>query len=237
MEAPPPPRVMRPLMYHHWNRITFLHWSYPADVVQRLLPPGLTAETSGGSAWVGLTPFLMEGVRAPGVPAVPWLSRFGEVNVRTYVHDSRGRSGIWFFSLDAARLPAVLAARAGYRLPYFWSDIDVRVAGSRIGYRCHRRRPAGRARCDVEVATGPPLAEVERDELAHFLTARYRLFTVITGRLASAEAEHPSWPLHRAEVLGLDQDLLARAGLPAPAGEVLAHASPGVPVRIGRWHW
>jgi hypothetical protein len=224
-------------MYHQWNWITFLHWRYPADVVQRLLPPGLTAETSSGSAWVGVTPFLMEGVRAPGVPAVPWMSKFGEVNVRTYVHDSRGRSGIWFFSLDAALLPAVLAARAGYWLPYFWSDIDVRVAGDRIGYRCHRRHPAGRARCDVEVATGPPLAEVERDELVHFLTARYRLFTVITGRLACAEAEHPSWPLHRAEVLGLDQDLLARARLPAPSGEVLAHASPGVPVRIGRWHW
>jgi uncharacterized protein YqjF (DUF2071 family) len=222
-------------MYHHWTWITFLHWRYPPAVVQRLLPPGLTAETADGAAWIGLTPFLMDRVRAPGLPAVPWLSRFGEVNVRTYVRDGHGRSGIWFFSLDAARLPAVLAARAGYRLPYFWSDVSVRVAGGRLGYRCRRLGGHG-ARCHAEVAMGRPLAEAERDELAHFLTARYRLFTMIAGRLAVAEAGHPPWPLHRAEVLGLDQDLLPRAGLPPPAGDPLAHASPGVPVRIGMWH-
>ena len=156
MEAPPPPRIARPVMYHHWTWITFLHWRYPPAVVQRLLPPGLTAETADGAAWIGLTPFLMDRVRAPGLPAVPWLSRFGEVNVRTYVRDGHGRSGIWFFSLDAARLPAVLAARAGYWLPYFWSGISVAAAGHRIRYRCRRHNTAG-TRCDAEVELGAPL--------------------------------------------------------------------------------
>jgi uncharacterized protein YqjF (DUF2071 family) len=172
-------------MYHQWNRITFIHWRYTAEVVQSLLPSGLTADTCDGTAWIGLTPFLMEGVRSPALPALPWLSRFGEVNVRTYVRDVRGRAGIWFLSLDAARLPAVLAARAGYRLPYFWSDVQVEAVGDRIGYRC-RRHQAKSVRCDVEVELGPPLEEAERNELAEFLTARYRLFTVIAGRLAAA---------------------------------------------------
>jgi uncharacterized protein len=237
MKAPPPPRVARPVMYHHWNWITFLHWRYQPAVVQRLLPPDLTVETTDGVAWVGLTPFLMEGVRSPGLPAVPWLSRFGEINVRTYVRDRHDRSGIWFFSLDAARLPAVLAARVGYWLPYFWSDVSVRVTGGQLGYRCRRRRPGRGARCDAEVAMGLPLTEAERDEAALFLTARYRLFTMVAGRLAVAEAEHPPWPLRRAKVLDLDQNLLQRTGLPAPTGDPLAHASPGVPVRIGVWHW
>jgi uncharacterized protein len=230
-----PPRVAHPVMYHRWDAITFLHWRYPPEVVQSFLPAGLTAETRDGTAWVGLTPFLMKGVRPPGLPALPWLSRFGEVNVRTYVRDSQGSPGIWFLSLDAARLPAVLAARAGYRLPYFWSDIRVRVTGDRIGYRCRRRPPGPSARLAAEVELGAPLG-TGHDELADFLTARYRLYTVIAGRLAAAEAEHPPWPLHPARVLGLDQDLLAAAGLPAPAGDPLAHASPGVRVRIGMWH-
>jgi hypothetical protein len=231
-----PPRVAHPVMYHQWNRIAFLHWRYPPAVVQSFLPAGLTADTCDGSAWIGLTPFLMEGVRPPGLPPLPWLSRFGEVNVRTYVRDTRGRPGIWFLSLDAARLPAVLAARAGYRLPYFWSGVRVAADGDRISYGCRRHGTAG-ARCDAEVRLEAPLAETGRDELAEFLTARYRLYTVIAGRLAAAEAEHPPWPLRQATVLGLKQNLLTAAGLPAPVGDPLAHASPGVPVRIGMWHY
>lgn len=224
-------------MYHQWNRITFLHWRYPPEAVRPFLPAGLTADTWGGSAWVGLTPFLMEGVRPPGLPALPWLSAFGEVNVRTYVRDGRGQRGIWFLSLDAARLPAVLAARAGYRLPYFWSDVRVRTAGDLVRYRCRRLHPGMNAGLRALVRAGAPLDDTERDELADFLTARYRLYTVVAGRLAAAEAEHRPWPLCRARVLSLDQNLLERAGLPAPDGQPLAHASPGVAVRVGMWHW
>jgi uncharacterized protein len=83
---------------------------------------------------------------------------------------------------------------------------------------------------------GAPLDESERDELAHFLTARFRLFTVIASRLAAAEVEHRDWPLHQAELQRLDQDLLQNAGLPAPTGDPLLHASPGVGTKIGMWH-
>jgi uncharacterized protein YqjF (DUF2071 family) len=131
----------------------------------------------------------------------------------------------------------VLAARAGYRLPYFWSDIRVRAAEDRVRYRCRRLHPAKPAGCDAVVKLGAPLTDTERDELADFLTARYRLYTVVAGRLAAAEAEHRPWPLQRATVLSLEQNLLQSAGLPAPAGEPPAHASPGVPVRVGMWHW
>src|ERR687889_214343 len=84
----------------------------PTEQVQALLPHGLTVEPYDGSAWVGLVPFRIE-VRAPHLPAVPWASRFPETNVRTYVTDSTGRSGIWFFSLDAARLGVLLGRDAG----------------------------------------------------------------------------------------------------------------------------
>jgi uncharacterized protein len=230
-----PPRVAHPVMHQQWNRITFLHWRYPPEVVQSFLPDGLTADTRDGTAWIGLTPFLMQGVRPPGLPGLPWLSTFGEVNVRTYVRDARDQPGIWFLSLDAGRLPAVLAARAGYRLPYFWSEVRVAATGNRTRYRCRRRLAS--ARCDAEVELGAPLAGTGRDELAEFLTARYRLFTVAAGRLAAAEAEHRPWPLYHATVLSLEENLLAAAGLPAPADDPLAHASPGVPVRVGMWHY
>ena len=80
---PPTPRVARPVMHHRWSDITFLHWRYPAALIQSMLPPSLTVEPFDGTAWIGMTPFLMEDVRPPGLPALPWLSRFPETNLRT----------------------------------------------------------------------------------------------------------------------------------------------------------
>lgn len=236
MRAPAPPRVAWPVMYHHWRHVVFAHWTYPPAAIQPLLPAGLEVETFDDRAWVGLILLLMDRVRAPALPPAPWLSRFPEINVRTYVRDNRGRTGIWFFSLDADRLAAVLGARATYRLPYYWSDMSLRTSATRWNYRCRRHRGSGPGRCDADVDTGPPLAEAERDRLAHFLTARYRLFTVIAGTVAAAEAEHPPWPLRHARLDRLDQTLVQAAGLPAPGGAALLHASAGVPVRVGRWH-
>jgi uncharacterized protein YqjF (DUF2071 family) len=50
--------------------------------------------------------------------------------------------------------------------------------------------------------------------------------------LARSVVEHRPWPLHRAEVVELDQNLLTAAGLPAPRGDPLVHWSPGVRTRI-----
>jgi uncharacterized protein YqjF (DUF2071 family) len=232
------PVPVRPaLMLQQWRLLTFLHWRYPAPVVQSLLPDGLTVQTFDGTAWIGLVPFVMHGVRAPGVPALPWLSRFPETNVRTYVEGPDGRVGIWFFSLDAARLAPVLAGRTGYGLPYYWSSMRVTVSGPELAYRCVRRwpGPAG-ARCDAVVTAGPAYADDELGTLDHFLTARFRLYSVHSGRLVAADADHPPWPLHRGELRSLDQTVLQTAGLPAPQGDPLVHTSPGVKVRIGMWH-
>jgi uncharacterized protein YqjF (DUF2071 family) len=226
------PVVARPVMFQTWRDLTFLHWRYPAPVVQALLPPGLTVETRDGVAWVGLVPFVMAGVRAPFTPALPWLSRFPETNVRTYVRGPDGRSGIWFFSLDAARLAPVVVAHLTYALPYVWSAMSVRVDGPVQRYRCRRHHEPGR-RCDATVRVGPPIPAPSPIE--QFLTARHRLYSVRSGRMVAADAEHGPWPLRRAEVLDLDQNLVEAAGLPTPAGELLAHASAGVLVRVSGW--
>lgn len=221
-------------MRQRWERLTFLHWPYDPAVVQRLLPAGLRAEPFDGAAWVGLVPFFMR-VATPGGRRAPWASNFCETNVRTYVRDDAGKSGIWFFSLDAARLGAVISARAIYRLPYFWSAMRLAQRDAEFRYLCRRRGPGpipavSRAGVRAREAFSPGEAS-ERD---HFLTARWRLFSVIAGRLVSARACHRPWPLHRAEARFVDDHLLTAAGLPAPDGEPLVHYSPGVDVTIGR---
>jgi uncharacterized protein len=226
--------VDAPVMRQRWERLTFLHWSYDPAVVQRLLPPWLRADTFGGRAWVGLVPFFMRVATAGGQQA-PWVSHFCETNVRTYVLDPAGRPGIWFFSLDAARAGAVGVARTAYRLPYFWSRMRLLQRGARVAYDCQRRWPGPRpVTSRVMIETGGRSGAGQLDERDHFLTARWMLFSSAGRRRRFARAEHAPWPLHRARVLAVDDQLVAAAGLPPPGGEPLAHYSPGVDVRIGR---
>ncbi len=95
--------VRRAALRNWWEGVTFLRWRSEPDAVQRLLPPGLEVETCEGAAWVGLVLFRMR-VGLLGLPPVPWLLTFPETNVRTYVRTRDGATGVWFFSLDAARL-------------------------------------------------------------------------------------------------------------------------------------
>jgi len=223
-------------MTQRWELLTFLHWSFEPSVVQRLLPAGLTVETFDDRAWVGLVPFQMR-VAPPGLAALPWLGRFCETNVRTYVRDNHGRPGVWFFSLDAARLAAVVVARLTYRLPYFWARMRLTGAPDRLVYTSRRRWPASPApgaAGTVIVRPGAVVPPEEVTELEHFLTARWRLFSH-AGRdtLRSADAEHAPWPLRRVDVELCDDSLVTAAGLPRPVGPPLAHYSDGVDVRIG----
>ena len=229
----PPHPITQPVMLNEWRDLAFIHWPYRPDVVQRLLPTGLDVETFDGQAWVGLVPFHMV-VSHPRIGPLPWASRFLETNVRTYVRGPNGEVGVFFFSLEAERLGAVLVGRGAYGVPYFWTHMRARAEGTHRTYVAQRRWPDGGARSTVEVEIGRPIPVAEVTAFEHYLTARWALFGVRRGAITFARAEHPPWPLHRAHLRAYRDDLLTAAGLPGPTGEPVVHWSPGVPVRIGR---
>lgn len=217
-----------------WEKLTFVHWSYDPAVVQRLLPRGLTVQAFEGEAWVSLVPFVMR-VRFPVVGLVPWLGVFPETNVRTYVTAADGTEGIWFFSLDAARLAAVIAARVGYRLPYMWSQMSAQVddATTTAQYDCVRKWPGPRgAQSHIRVSIGDQIEPGQLTERDHFLSARWRLYSNMFARSWAARAMHEPWPLHTAILEQYDDELVQAAGFPAPVGEPIVHYSPGVRVRV-----
>lgn len=231
--TPTPPRpVRRAVFTQHWGDLAFLHWPVDPAAVAPLLPPGTTPDLHDGVTWVGLVPFAMSRVGILGTPPLPYLSAFAETNVRLYAVDGTGRRGVVFRSLEAERLLPVLAARAAYHLPYTWARMRLERDGDRRTYTTSRRWPAPRgAGGRVALRVGE---RVEPDALTNFLTARWGLYSSwYGGRTAWAPVDHPAWPLHRAEVLELDDDLVAAAGLRVQ-GPPHALWSPGVPVRIGR---
>jgi uncharacterized protein YqjF (DUF2071 family) len=231
---PAPPLAGPPVLSQRWSRLTFVHWRVPAELVAPLLPAGADPDVFDGSSWVGLVPFRMERVGPWRLPGVPWLSTFAETNVRLYSVDGAGRRGVVFRSLEAARLPAVLAARVLFGLPYTWARMRIGERAGEIRYTTRRRLPGPRgAGGTVGVRPGRPIPRP--DALADFLTNRWGLHVRHLGRTLYLPNEHGPWPLHEAELTRLDDTLLAAAGLPGladrPPDSVLW--SPGVEVTFG----
>ncbi|WEV27982.1 DUF2071 domain-containing protein [Streptomyces sp. 71268] len=232
--ADPPHDAEYPLLTQSWLDLTFLHWAAEPAAVAPLLPVGTRPDTLDGRTYVGLVAFRMHRVGWFRLPGVPYLGTFPETNVRLYSVDAHGRRGVVFRSLDASRLVPVAVARAAFRLPYLWSRMSVRRVGDTVTYTSRRRWPGPRgAYSRIAIRVAGPVDEPT--DLEHFLTARWGMHNTFFGRSMYLPNTHPRWPLHRAELLRCDENLIAAAGLPAPAARpVSVLYSPGVPVRFGR---
>ena len=224
----------RAIASQRWSDLTFLHWRVEADRVAPLLPSGVRPDildgTADGATWVGLIPFLLDRATLFGSPPVPYVGSFVEVNVRLYGVDEAGRRGVVFLSLEASRLAAVLAARAVFGLPYQWAHTSMDAVGDTISYSSRRHGGGPTSRI-----VSRPGESIEPDPLADFLTARWGLFTARRGRAIFLPNEHEPWELRSCELVDLDDELVAAAGLTGvtdrPPDSVLF--SPGVETRFG----
>jgi uncharacterized protein YqjF (DUF2071 family) len=232
------PLERRVVLDQHWRDLTFLHWRVAPEVVAPLLPAGTRPDVFDGSSWVGLIPFRLTEAGFGRGPALPYVGSFPETNVRLYSVDTAGRRGVVFCSLESARLAFVLGARWTLGLNYTWSWMRIERRGDEITYVSRRRWPSPRgARTRIVVKVGRTV--VHDDPLADFLTARWGLHTRKLGRTLYLPNTHRAWPLVSAELVELDDELLATAGLPglaaSPPDSVLfssgVHTQFGLPAR------
>jgi uncharacterized protein YqjF (DUF2071 family) len=188
------------IMHHRWENLLFLHWRFSPGEVQATLPPALTVDTFNGDAYLAITPFFMTHVRPAGFPALPWISSFQELNVRTYVYDNEGTPGVWFYSLDCNRLPAVLAARLITALRYFHAAMSATRA-DQTDYYC-RRRGSNQTAHYIYRAIGRD-REAEVQSLEFFVLERYYLFAQRreTGNLLRAQVAHAPYRYRDAELI------------------------------------
>ena len=230
VHAPPlhRPRLLR----QHWRDVAFLHWAVDPAAVADLLPAGVRPDVLDGRTYVGLVPFRMVGTGLANGPAVPWAGTFLETNVRLYSVDATGRRGVVFLSLDADRAVAVAVARAGFGLPYRWSRMQFTAEGAERRYTTRVRWPGPRCVSDVAVRVGGPAPD---GPLERFLTARWGLHVARFGRTWFLPNAHPPWPLRTAEVLALDDGLVAAAAVGALARRPPDHVvfSDGVAATFG----
>lgn len=219
----------RPAGYQRWRSLLFLHWRVPVEPLRQFVPAALELDLWEGEAYVGVVPFAMEGIRPAWYPEALAL-RFLETNVRTYV-TCRGRPGVYFFSLDANSLLAVQAARVGWRLPYYHAAMQMHDAGGAIAYSTRRRRCG--ARHEVRYQVGEMLGPSAPGTLEHFFLERYLLFVERKGRIEFGQVHHPPYPAQMASVDGVQDELVAAAGLPPVRGlPDFAHFARGVDVEV-----
>lgn len=184
-----------------WSELLFAHWPVDPAAVAQHLPEGLTLDTRDGKAWVGVVPFYMSDVAPRGLPAMPYLSRFAELNLRTYVTNDN-KPGVWFFSLDAENPIAVRIARAAFNLPYMDAKMSlIKPSESKVSYtscRTHRNEPKADFKGQYE-PIGDPFRAAD-GTLEHWLTARYCLYSADRkGNLHRGEIDHPPWTLRAAQ--------------------------------------
>lgn len=236
-----PPAAHRPwplprgpwIMAQTWERLLFAHWPVPGETLRPLVPRGLELQTFEGRAWLGVTPFILRALRPRGVPSIPGLAPFPELNVRTYV-TADDRPGVFFFSLDAGSALAVAGARAVYSLPYFRAQFSVTSNGSGVTYRS-RRSHRGAAEAEFSAAYRPIGSAVSPapGTLAHWLTERYCLYAVTRrGRLRRAEIHHLPWLLKGADAVIHVNTMTRGLGFDLPRSAPMLHYAEHLDVHV-----
>lgn len=221
----------RPGMYHTWRNLLFLHWRIDPERVQRTLPPGLFVDVHDGAAYIGVVPFFMRNIRPRGLPAIPGLSNFLELNVRTYVYDAAGRPGVWFYSLDCNSRLTVWGARRFFHLPYRQARIQATTGNDGpITYRSE----VGKRTTEFTARIGQTSHFAEPGTLEFFLLERYLLFSATpAGRLFTGLVYHTPYPLVDVALDRWSSNLFIDHDWPVDESHPdHVHASPGVDVDV-----
>ena len=173
----------------------------------------MEVDTFDGDAWLSVVPFRMSGVGPRGLPDLPGVRAFPELNVRTYVR-AGGEPGVWFYSLDAASPAAVAAGRRLFHMPYLNARMSMVRTNGTTSYRSvrtHRGAAAGRFAAHYRPTGASVPAPV--GSLEHWLTHRLCFYSATTsGRLYRGRVAHPAWPLQTAECTITENTLVAQHG-------------------------
>jgi len=223
---------------YNWNDALFVHYALPPEVVRPLLPAPLSLDVFGGSAWVSAVALRVNRLRWNGTPAIPFVSSFPLLALRTYV-TLGDRPGIYCFSFDVASLSAIWFARLFLHLPYWHARM--RMVGSaptrgegpqgageeeyefssrRLrGPRAGQQMPGFRA---VYSALGEPFTP-RSGTLERFLLDRYCYYSSHRGRIYRCHSHHLPCSVQGARALVENRGIAEAAGLALPERPTAAH--------------
>jgi uncharacterized protein len=211
-------------MTQRWHELLFIHLPLAPEALRPLLPSQLELDTFDGQAWVGIIPFWVSHTSLRWVPPPPLLSRFPEINVRTYV-TLRGSPGVYFFSLDAGNPLAVQGARTVFHLPYFFARMHIQHRQETIYYQSQRLGTQGPSPIyDAMYRPNGSVFFAHHGTLEYWLTERYCLYTVTKkNQVYRVDIHHRPWPLQSAEQTSKRNTTASAQGISLPGPDPLLH--------------
>ena len=215
-----------PLMYQSWNQLLFLHWQVPEEALRALIPDRLSLDTYNGKARIAVTACAVRNSRPVFTPPLPWVGDFNEINVRTYVHLG-GVPGVWFFSLDANSLVAVMGARMFFHLPYHVAEIEQSREANAISYQSRREDQTATFRTNWRI--GEMIGQATTGTLEFFFVERYCLYTADGATLYRCRIHHQPWILREAELSSLQSTMIEAQGLAEPSAKPWMRRSGNCP--------
>ena len=223
-----------------YEHLLLVHWPVPSDRLRQIVPPGMNLVPFEGETFIGHDVYRGTHSHLRGLPAIPGFDTRSVVTLRTVV-EVGGVRGLYLISLDApgpftwfeqhlldltsrAATVDIVAGPPGpagggrpgeIGVVPEGDDGIVRVQSSRKAQEGVGLRASYRA---VGPVSSPP--ENSRD---WFLLGGSRVYTADAGgRMHAIDVEHGPWALAPAEVT-IDWDSIpSAAGLPGPAGRVVA---------------
>lgn len=226
----------RAAMSQKWKNLLFLHWKFDIDTIQKTLPKGLFVDSYQNEAWVGIVPFFMRDIHPWWFPSVPGISNFLELNLRTYVYDSNGVPGVWFYSLAANQRLAVAWAKRFFHLPYFYTSMKAEVSENQqmfdYSMACTEANEDFTSR--FQWRNEGELTIAKEESLEFFLLERYAMYNqVAPEKFRIGIVSHTPYQFQPVELFSYDDQMLKLAGL-EPAGSPPDHVafSPGVETEV-----
>ncbi|MFK2824799.1 DUF2071 domain-containing protein [Bacillus sp. B190/17] len=184
------------IMTQLWTDLLFMHWAVDPQALKHVIPAPLQLDLYEKSAWLGIVPFRVAGMRARGLPPLPFLHSFLQLNVRTYV-TYKGVPGVYFFNLDVNHLPSVFGARVLYSLPFRFAKMTASINSS-----CHFQSlySFGGKKDELHVSYNPVSDPYfgEPGTFEYWAAERYCLFTERRNKLYRGDIHHTKWTLQKA---------------------------------------
>lgn len=172
--------------YQEWNRLIFLHFEVPFDVLRALVPDALELDAFEGKYYISVVPFSMEKIRPRYLPAVGFISNFDEINVRTYVK-KEGKAGVYFLNIEGGKTLSVFVSKKLSGLPYEKATMK----------RKEEMYTSSNAKKKFQLEANYTIGEKvqQKTPLQIWLTERYCLYVYVNNNLYRYQIHHEEWEL------------------------------------------